>query len=139
MKPKKGICAECKKEKWYGHKAKELCEYCNESRKKKEKKEKGKTPYRYVRKQTGEKELFRYIWETRPHECEHCGLPLREPRAHYFAHIKSKGAYPELRLEESNIKLFCFDFTNSSNGCHYLFDSGDNAQFEARRDKHRKK
>ena len=134
MKPQKGICESCNEKRWYSHKAKKLCSYCNQKRKDEIKKTQGKKKYRYVKKPTGERELFKRIWETRPHVCEHCHKPLDLPRVHYFAHIKGKGAYPELRLEESNIKLMCYDFINPSNSCHYLYDNGVNAQFMERKD-----
>lgn len=137
MRQIKGICSECGEDRWYKHKAKKLCAFCNEARKTKDKLSRGKTPYRYVKKPTGEAHVFREIWNSRPHECEHCGKPLDLPRAHYFAHQKSKGAYPELRLDPDNIKLFCFDFSNSSEGCHYLFDHGTKEQFEERKDRYR--
>ena len=69
-----------------------------------------------VRKTTGEKDLFLSIWDSRPHVCTNCGKYLgEEPRAHYFSHIKSKGAYPELRLDPNNCQLLCME-------CHFAFD-----------------
>lgn len=62
-----------------------------------------------------EKDLFKEIWEERPHICEECWKTLKEAKAHNFSHIKSKGKYPELRLEKSNIELLCFR-------CHFKKD-----------------
>lgn len=72
------------------------------------------------RKKTGEKEVFLRVWESRPHYCSNpnCKRWLgNEPKAHFFSHIKPKSTHPELRLEESNIQLLCFD-------CHYEYDFG---------------
>lgn len=67
---------------------------------------------------TGERELFAKIWKERKHICTHCGLQLPEPmRSFYFSHIKSKGAFPELRLVESNIELVCLQ-------CHQQYEFG---------------
>jgi hypothetical protein len=56
-----------------------------------------------------QKELFRYIWETRPHVSEVSGKPLLEPHEfkwHWqFAHILNKGRFPSLRLDPRNIIL----------------------------------
>lgn len=73
------------------------------------------------RKITGEKGLFLEIWNERPHICsnKNCQKHLGEdPMTYYFAHIKSKGAYPELRLEKSNLALLCLT-------CHQAFDFGN--------------
>lgn len=84
-------------------------------------------PYRYERKATGEADLFRKVWATRKHECEHFGVKLQNPPlVSYFSHIKSKGAYPELRLRADNIQLLCAD-------CHRIFDQGTKEQFEKRK------
>lgn len=70
------------------------------------------------KKPTGERELFAKIWGKREHVCSHCGAKLQEPiRSFYFSHIKSKGAFPELRLEESNIELMCLK-------CHQEYEFG---------------
>lgn len=63
-----------------------------------------------------EKYLFFYIWQTRPHYCTNCKKYLgNEMKAHYFAHIKAKGLYKELKLRPENIRLLCIP-------CHYLMD-----------------
>lgn len=85
-----------------------------------------KKKYVYKRKPTGEKELFLSIWNTRKHFCTNCGVSLgKEPKVGYFSHIKGKGAYPELRLEESNISLLCLI-------CHQAYDQGTREQFNKR-------
>jgi 5-methylcytosine-specific restriction endonuclease McrA len=78
------------------------------------------------RSPTGEAKLFYEIWSKRPHYCVNCKAYLgNEPRAHYFSHIKSKGAYPELRLDPNNIQLLCIQ-------CHTLYDSGTIEQYKNR-------
>lgn len=74
-------------------------------------------PYR--KKATGEREMFLEIWDERPHICTNpkCKKPLGEPKVHYFAHIKPKGKYPELRLVKSNVRLLCME-------CHHELDFG---------------
>lgn len=70
------------------------------------------------RKKTGEAALFAEIWEERPRYCQDCGKWLgNQMRTFFFSHNKSKGAHPELRLQEDNITLRCFK-------CHDLFDNG---------------
>jgi len=133
MRQEKGKCSECGENKWLRHKAKKLCDYCNEIRKAKQKKKEGKKPYRYKRKPTGERAVFLQIWESRPHRCEHCGRSLDLPRAHYFAHIKSKGNSPNLRLDPKNIRLLCYNFIDPSDSCHFLFDHGTSSEFESRK------
>lgn len=58
----------------------------------------------------GESPVFERIWDLRKHKCQNleCRDDLPEPaRAHYFAHIHSKGARPDLRLDMRNIVLLC--------------------------------
>ncbi len=59
------------------------------------------------RKNTGEKEVFKLIWDSRKHGCEVCGIGIKEAKASNFAHVLPKGAYPEFRLREDNIFLLC--------------------------------
>lgn len=75
-------------------------------------------PLSRKRKVTGERELFLKIWEEREHICIHCNRHLGdEPNVFYFSHIKSKGAYPELRLDPDNIELLCIE-------CHQTYEFG---------------
>lgn len=76
------------------------------------------------KKATGEREMFMEIWGERPHYCvnKNCGKYLgEEPKAIYFSHRKSKGAYPSLRLEKSNIDLLC-------ETCHHEYDHGNRSK-----------
>lgn len=68
------------------------------------------------------KEMYLEIWNERPHKCELCGYPIREPIAHVFAHIKSKGARPDMKHEKSNIRLLCSSWIrqDGERGCHEL-------------------
>jgi len=55
------------------------------------------------------KELFEYVWETRPHVSEISGKQLFY-KGHYkwhwqMAHVLSRGAYPSYRLNPDNIML----------------------------------
>ena len=48
------------------------------------------------------KTLYLEIWNERQHNCTVCKKYLwNEPKAHYFAHILSKGAYPNLKKKTS--------------------------------------
>jgi hypothetical protein len=54
-------------------------------------------------------EMFKYIWETRPHVSELSGETLYE-YGHWlwhwqFLHILSKGSYPSYKLNPDNILL----------------------------------
>ena len=118
-KPKLFTCEECGCQTSQGSKFFKLCIKCNKKRlDNKPKPRKVAKPKIYRKKTTGEREMFLKIWEDRPHVCTECGEHLgNEPRAHYFAHIKPKGKYPELRLMPSNIKLLCIE-------CHRTLDFG---------------
>lgn len=63
--------------------------------------------------------LFLEIWRERLHICNHCGESLGdEPKPVFFSHIKSRGAYPELKMDKNNIELLCLE-------CHQRWDFGD--------------
>ena len=56
-----------------------------------------------------QKEMFEYIWETRPHISELSGKPLLQ-KGHFkwhwqFLHVLSKNSYPSMKLEPDNILL----------------------------------
>lgn len=80
-------------------------------------------PYRYVKKPTGEKEVFESIWKTRPHKSFLTGHPLDFFNVSYFAHILSKGKYPKYRLKRANIILLTVEE-------HFLLDQGTSEQRE---------
>lgn len=129
------ICKKCGETKIIVNKTKCLCDDCNFKRlhdglsrfqyKLLNKPFKSRTEIkkmirrRKLHSPTGERELFAEIWKERPHVCTHCGTELPEPaRSYYFSHIKSKGAFPELRLEKSNIELTCLK-------CHQDWEFGN--------------
>jgi len=128
MQYRLGICKECpegKNEKMIVNRTKMLCQVHNQERLDKGKEQ--KKPYVYKRKETGEWNLFLAIWAVRDHACTNCGIFLGDiPQPHFFSHIKSKGAHPELRLEPKNINLLCFE-------CHREYDQGTKEKFDARR------
>ena len=59
------------------------------------------------RKPTGEKAVFREIWDERPHHCEVCKVAIREATASNFSHLLPKGSYPDYRLDKRCIVLKC--------------------------------
>lgn len=62
-------------------------------------------PAKKFRKKTGELDLYKIIWEERPHVSEVSGTPLGEFDVRYFSHILSKGSYGKFRLNKDNIML----------------------------------
>lgn len=68
------------------------------------------------RKKTGELELFKEIWNERPHESEVSGELLYEFSVGYFAHVVPKSTYPSLRLKKRNLVLMTYEE-------HNLFDN----------------
>ena len=41
-------------------------------------------------------------------KCSDCPKTMTVLRAHNFAHVKSKGKFPELKCETNNIKIKCY-------------------------------
>ena len=73
-------------------------------------------------KKTGELAMFTEIWSERSHYCVKCFKWLgNDLKPIFFSHIKSKGAYPELRLDKSNIELLCAN-------CHHVYEFGDRSK-----------
>lgn len=119
-----GVCKKCGKVRFIVNKTKFLCDECNYCRlhSGKTRKEVAISKINFknkrYRKNTGELALFKEIWNERQHVCARCGQILPEPmRVHYFSHIKSKGAFPELRLCKTNIELLCIN-------CHQKYEFG---------------
>lgn len=79
-------------------------------------------PNKRKKKKVSMKELFKEIWNERPHRCAVCGYPIHEAKAHNFSHVKSKGAHPELKHEKDNIEIWCstLDRQDKEIGCHEL-------------------
>lgn len=108
IKAKKGKCIDCpedKPEQWLAKNKPPLCKLHNFKRKQAKKKEAGKTPYKYVRKATGELQLFEQIMADRPHVSEISGLPIHRITPSCFMHVLAKGQnkYPLFKLEPRNI------------------------------------
>jgi hypothetical protein len=75
-----------------------------------------------------QKDLFLKIWKTRERVCVLCGQHLGiEPRAHYFSHVLSKGAYPHYKLNPDNIVLKCIP-------CHTLWETGSTEKKKGHRE-----
>lgn len=108
----------------------DLCHSCNEKRLAEKGNRKKRTRIKYKPKETAELKVFAEIWKRRKHECEHCGIPIREARAENFSHRKPKSTHPELRLQESNISLLCGD-------CHDAYGNRGKQVFENRKDLNR--
>ena len=83
----------------------------NDAKKKAGIKYKGRPAKRRV---TGERQLFKRIWEERSeaHFCETCGVGIMNFNIVHFHHILHKSLRPDLRLDSGNIKILCFD-------CHH--------------------
>lgn len=117
-------CKNCGQVRYIVNRTKCLCDDCNYKRLHKgmsrlEVKRQQAHPNKHnKRRKTGELALFKEIWGERSHICTHCGKVLLEPlKPAYFSHIKSKGAFPNLRLEKSNIELVCME-------CHQKYEFG---------------
>lgn len=104
IKPKKHNCKVCGEETWGRE-----CNKCKAKRYRKtsleRNKNKSKKPLSNKRKPTGELDLFKEIWEERPHISEISGEPLREFDVRYFSHILPKSTFPLYRLRKENILL----------------------------------
>lgn len=69
------------------------------------------------------KALYAQIWNERAHVCAHCGVFISgDPVVHNFAHIRSKGARPDLKYDKSNIRILCSSVNrrDGKRGCHEL-------------------
>jgi len=66
------------------------------------------------------KQLYREIWQERPHVCVVCNYPISRPVAHVFSHLYSKGAHPSLKRFKPNIQLMCSTIIRQDGeiGCH---------------------
>ena len=54
--------------------------------------------------------FFLGLWKKRVHVCENCGERLGDqPFSYFFDHTLEKSKYPELKEEEENIMLLCFE------------------------------
>lgn len=84
---------------------------------------KAKKAYKYVKKPTGEKEVFKKIWEERGPYSQVSGVFLGEFNHCFFAHIlpKAKNKYPHFKLNPENIVLMTLkehhDFDFARHNC----------------------
>jgi len=120
VKDRYQICNGCGKTAFIVNKTKILCTNCNYKRlhngKNSWQVSAEKPKKKLVKKATGELKVFEEIWQERQPYCINCGRWLgREMKTHFFAHIKPKSTYPELRLDKDNIMLLCMD-------CHFAYD-----------------
>ena len=85
-------------------------------------------------KATGEKHVFEEVLDDissdGPTTCFVCGKQLSVITHSNFAHILSKGQYPDMRLFSPNIKIMCHYITaitredgKPTNGCHSDWDT----------------
>lgn len=114
FKPFRGDCSQCDRKGVIIPVKSGLCQYCNHELKQAKKKSEGKETKKktYVKKPTGEVELFRQIYEERDPWCEWCGNPISEFSVANYHHTKPKSKFPELRLDKNNIVKICFE-------CHF--------------------
>ena len=68
---------------------------------------KQKKRYKFIKKATGEKEVFKMIWDERPHRSQISGKVISEATPTNFLHVlpKAKNKYPEFKLLKQNIVL----------------------------------
>ena len=80
-----------------------------------------------VKKPTGEKIVFKMIWDTRPHKSFISGTPIREGKAINFLHVlpKGKNKYPEFKLLKENIVLGTEDEHFMWDNARHMIDPKD--------------
>lgn len=68
---------------------------------------KEKKKYKYKREPTGESEVFKMIWDERPHKSQIGGEKINEAKPVNFLHVlpKAKNKYPKFKLLKENIIL----------------------------------
>lgn len=145
IKATKGICKVCAAGgdhslKWIVNKTHVLCQYHNQLRLHGKPKHRTQTikkrryseTFNYCTRWgfTKEMEMFKSIWETRPHVSFFTGRPVYFHPAH-FMHVLPKGLnkYPHYRLNPDNIVL-------GNREEHHLADMGTEAQREAYKKKY---
>ena len=126
IKPKKGKCVDChddKPEQWLAKNKPPLCRWHNEKRKAEVKKSKGKSPYKYIKKATGERELFEEILEDRGARSEISDEPIYNIGPINFIHLlaKGQGRYPLFKLNKDNIVIGTAEE-------HHEFDHGSQSK-----------
>ncbi len=110
IKPKKGKCIDCpedKPEQWLAKNKPPRCKYHNEKSKVAKKKKDGKTPYRYIKKATGEIDIFRELADERGHRSEISDEPIARLTPSNFIHVlaKGQGKFPLFKTYKKNIVI----------------------------------
>ena len=67
-----------------------------------------RTAIKYKKRETGELEFMKMVWEASAHNCEECGVYLPEFSPAFISHILSKGAAGEHRLNPVNVNILCY-------------------------------
>ena len=63
--------------------------------------------------------FYKLLWDSRPHRCEECNKDLGSVlNKSFISHILSKGSHPEMRHDERNVSVLCFD-------CHFRYEFQD--------------
>jgi hypothetical protein len=68
---------------------------------------KEKKAYKFKKEPTGEAQVFKMIWNERPHKSQISGAPIKEATPTNFLHVlpKAQNKYPEFKLLKQNIIL----------------------------------
>lgn len=110
MRLKTGICSGCGHKKPIVNRKHMLCGTCNYLRT-----HDGKPVFGH-KNSAKDRDTYRKVWESRPHECEECGCPLGEMFENEddrlvdpfrYSHILGKDNYPEHRHDITNFNLLC--------------------------------
>lgn len=129
FKPNFGTCVSCRKQSLIVVK-KGYCQRCNKELKDSKKKAEGKykAPKQYVKKKIGTLELFREIWNERPHVCQVTGEVIKDFDLRCFSHIVPRSLSSKLALDKDNIWIVTHEI-------HHLweFQSRDLPIFEKKR------
>lgn len=124
-----GTCANifCKKENVLIPVKSGVCVYCNEAKKKADKRAAGKVSKVKVNGPTGEKDVFHAVLDNLPDEitrCFVCRKRIAVVTHNNFAHVLPKGKYPKFRLNPDNLVLLCHRMVavDGDPGCHFSYD-----------------
>lgn len=130
FRPHRGVCSnpECQKSDVLIVVKDGYCQKCHHDRKAAKKRMSGKKEYKYSRRSTGEVDIYEKVLEMLPDEetkCFVCGSRISLITHNNFAHVLSKGKYPEARLDPENIVILCHRIIADDDGfqgCHYSYD-----------------
>lgn len=123
-------CKGCLEDKTIVYVSGQLCMSCNQTRLTKRYVERAKSKPLFSKKAQDvmkkDSEVYRKVWDMKPHYCEECSVPLANVEAEqaakqfkfYFSHILKKGMYGKIRHDLRNFNLLCF-------GCHDKWESAD--------------